>query len=87
MLAFVIYEIPVFVRIAALILAWRWEWIGAALYAAGLLHIAWIMFMQNHIPPAARPIVILMIDGPVFIIAGLFLASWVKHGELWSAGR
>jgi len=38
-LAFIIHQIPVFVLIAALVLAWQWEWIGAALYGvAGLLN-------------------------------------------------
>jgi hypothetical protein len=87
-LAFIIHEIPVFVLIAALILAWRWEWIGTALYAAlGLLHTVWLMFIQHHIPPVARPIAMLTIDGPAFVIAGLFLANWVKHSELRAPGR
>jgi hypothetical protein len=83
MLAFVIHQIPVFVLIAALILAWRWEWIGAALYGvAGLLHIAWVLFIQHHLPPFARPIAILTIAGPALVIAWLFLANWLKRGEL-----
>ena len=83
MLALVLHLIPSFVPAAALILAWRWEWIGTALYAAvGLMHIAWVIFMQHHIPLTARPIAILMIDGPAFIIAWLFLANWRKRREL-----
>jgi hypothetical protein len=86
MLAFVIHQIPVFVLIGALILAWRWEWIGMALYAAfGLFHITWTLFIQHHIPPAAIPIAILLIDGPALIIAALFLANWLKRGELRKA--
>ncbi len=87
-LAFIIHQIPVLVLIFALILAWQWEWIGAALYAAaGLLYIWWIVFFQRHIPPAARPIAILTIAGPALIIAVLFLANWLKHGELRATGR
>jgi hypothetical protein len=83
MLAFVIHEIPVFVLIAALILAWRWEWIGAALYAAaGSLYIAWVVSMSRPVPPAVRVIWILMVAGPAFAIAGLFLANWLKRSEL-----
>jgi hypothetical protein len=84
--AFLIHEIPVFVLILALILAWRWEWIGTLLYAGlGSLHIAWVLFLQQHIPPAAIPGIILLLDGPAFVIAGLFLANWLKHGELRAA--
>ena len=88
MLAFVIHQIPVFVLIAALILAWRWEWIGAVIYAAaGLLYIAWLLFIQRHIPPAVIPMAILTLDGPVFIIAWLFLLNWRKHDELRATER
>jgi hypothetical protein len=87
-LAFIIHQIPVFVLIAALILAWRWEWVGAAIYVAlGLLYLTWLMFIQHHIPPVARPGAILVIDGPAFIIAGLFLANWLKHDELRTSAR
>jgi hypothetical protein len=82
-LAFIIHQIPVFVLIVALILAWRWEWIGAMLYGvAGLLHITWVLFIQTHIPPAIRPLAILTVAGPALIIAMLFLANWRKHDEL-----
>ena len=87
-LAFIIHEIPVFVLIGALILAWRWEWIGAMLYAAaGLLFIAWVVSTSRPVPPAGRLIWILTIAGPVFVIAGLFLANWLKRGELRNAGH
>jgi hypothetical protein len=43
-LALLIHLIPVFVLIAVLILAWRWEWVGAVLYAAaGLLYIVQVV--------------------------------------------
>ncbi len=91
MLAFVIHQIPVFVLIAALILAWKWEWIGAALYAvAGLLYIGWVMSTTRRpFPPepAARLIMSLGIAGPALIIAGLFLANWLKRGELRAPKR
>ena len=87
-LALTMHLIPSFVLIAALVLAWRWEWIGAALYgAAGLLYAAWAVFMSRPVPPAMRLIWILTIAGPAFVIAGLFLANWLKRGDLRAAGR
>ena len=91
-LAFLIHEIPVFVLIAVLVLAWRWEWIGAALYAAaGSLYIAWVLTAVHgpfdRMPAAARVIAILGIAGPAFVIAGLFLANWLKRGELRAPER
>ena len=87
-LALTMHLIPVFVLTAALILAWRWEWIGAALYAAaGLLYVTWVVSMSRPVPPAMRLIWILSIAGPAFVIAGLFLANWLKHGELRAPGH
>jgi hypothetical protein len=81
MLAFIIHQIPVFVLIAALILAWRWEWIGAALYGvAGLLDIAWTLSTSR--PPFLKLNMILGVACPALVIAGLFLANWLKRGEL-----
>ena len=83
LLALTMHLIPVFVLIAALILAWRWEWIGAALYAAtGVLYIIWVVSMGRPVSPSTRLIWILTISGPAFVIAGLFLANWLKRGEL-----
>ena len=86
-LALTMHLIPVFVLTAALILAWRWEWVGAALYAAaGLLYVTWVVSTSRPVPPAVKLIWILSIAGPAFVIAGLFLANWLKHGELRASG-
>jgi hypothetical protein len=82
-LALTMHLIPSLVLIGILILAWRWEWIGAALYAAaGLLYVFWVASMSRPVPPGTRVIWALIIAGPAFLIAGLFLANWWKHVEL-----
>ena len=87
-LALTMHLIPVFVLIAVLVLSWRWEWIGAALYAAaGLMYVTWVVSMSRPVPPATRLIWILTIAGPAFVIAGLFLANWLKRGDLRTLGR
>jgi len=87
-LALTMHLIPSFVLIAALVLAWRWEWIGAALYgAAGLLYVGWVVSMKRPVPPAIRLNWILTIAGPAFVIAGLFLANWLKRGDIRAHGR
>jgi hypothetical protein len=87
-LALTMHLIPSFVLIAALVLAWRWEWIGAALYTgAGLLYVWWVVSLSRPVPPAVRLIWVLMIAGPAFVIAGLFLANWLKRGDLRALGR
>ena len=84
-LALIMHLIPSIVLIVALILAWRWEWIGTALYGlAGLLYVVWTLLVSRPIPLAIRMSWILAIAVPAFIIAGLFLANWLKHDELRS---
>src|ERR1039458_2033268 len=86
--ALAVHLIPCYVLIAVLVLAWRWEWIGAALYtAAGLVYIRQVVLMARPIPPAVRLNWVLTISGPAFVIAGLFLANWLKRSELGSPGR
>lgn len=87
-LALTMHLIPSFVLIAALVLAWRWEWIGAALYAcAGSLYVWWVVSMSRPVPAAMRLIWILTIAGPAFVIAGLFLANWFKRADIRALGR
>jgi hypothetical protein len=79
--ALTIHLIPSFVLIFALILAWRWEWIGAAVYgAAGALYVTWALW--RPIAPAAKLISIACISGPAFVVAALFLVNWLKRGEI-----
>jgi hypothetical protein len=87
-LALTMHLVPSLVLIAALVLAWRWEWIGAALYAAaGSLYVWWVVSMSRPVPSAMRLMWILTIAGPAFVIAGLFLANWLKRGDLRAPGR
>jgi hypothetical protein len=84
-LALTMHLIPSFFLIISLILAWRWEWIGAALYgAAGVAYVVWVISMSRPVPAAMRLTWALMIAGPAFLIAGLFLANWLKHAEVRS---
>jgi hypothetical protein len=74
---------PVPVLIAGLILAWRWEWIGAALFGiAGLFLIAWNVSQPRPFPLLMKLILSLASGLPALIIAGLFLVNWLKRSEL-----
>lgn len=75
--ALAMHLIPSFVLTAALLLAWKWEWIGTAVFGViGLLYISWVTTMSRPVPPPMRLLWILTIAGPAFLVAGLFLASW-----------
>ena len=72
--------IPVFVLLLILALAWRWEWIGAAALAGAAL--VFLFNMPRHLSPQGRQGAALIIAGPAFIIAALFLVNWLKRKEL-----
>jgi integral membrane sensor domain MASE1 len=79
--ALMMHLIPTAIVLGVLALAWRWEWIGAVGFgSAGLLYakMAW-----------GHPSWILAISGPLFVLAALFLVSWLKRagrGERHSPG-
>jgi O-antigen/teichoic acid export membrane protein len=73
--------VPCFVLAAVLLLAWRWEWIGAALYGgAALVYVVSVSGRRLPLPVKANWM--LVIAGPALIIAGLFWVNWLKRGEL-----
>jgi len=81
LLALTMHLMPNFVLIAVLVLAWRWEWTGATLFAAaGVLHA--ILIWQRPYPPATKLAQMLPIELTAFVIAALWLANWIKRGEL-----
>jgi hypothetical protein len=81
LIALTMHLLPSFVLIFALILAWRWEWVGAALFgAAGTLYVTWVF--ARPIPPAIRLNWIVTIAGPAFVVAALFLVDWLKRSEI-----
>jgi hypothetical protein len=80
-LALAMHLIPSLVLIGVLVLAWKWEWIGAALYGAAGVLLSVSVFIRpisNH----ARFLAMLVLSGPALLIAALFLANWLKRGEL-----
>ena len=81
LLALLMHLVPCFVLAAVLILAWRWEWIGAALYAAaGIYYVVMVAALRK--PLAVKLNWDLVIAGPALLIAGLFWVNWLKRGEL-----
>ena len=74
-LALLMHLIPTALVLVALIIAWRWEWVGGLLYIGlGL----WYSFMVFH----HHPNWILGIAGPVFVTGALFLLNWPYRKEL-----
>ena len=81
LLALFMHLIPVFVVLLILALAWRWEWIGAVfLTVLGCLQMR--LMLLRHVPWESWA----LIAGPLWVLAALFLANWLKRKEL-HAGR
>jgi hypothetical protein len=77
-LALLIHLIPAAIVVAALIVAWRWEWTGAVLFTA-----AAAAYMAKVLP--AHLDWALIIALPLLVIAGLFLVNWLKRSEMQAA--
>ncbi|MFC1887930.1 hypothetical protein ACFLYK_03885 [Candidatus Cloacimonadota bacterium] len=69
-LALLIHLVPVYFVIIALLIAWRWEWIGAILFMG--LAVLYILFFWGKFAPG----VYIAISGPLFLVGILFLFNW-----------
>ncbi len=63
--------IPTALVVVALVLAWRWEWIGTVLF--GGLAVLYAVTQFRH------PSWILTISGPLILIAVLFWVGWRRR--------
>ena len=74
--ALFMHLIPNMVLALFLVLAWRWEWIGAVLFAGvGIFYIVWSWGRFPFVTYAA-------ISGPLFLVALLFLVGWLYRSEI-----
>lgn len=66
-LALGLHLIPALIVLAILVIAWRWEWVGAVLFTAAAV---WYAVTAHR-----HPDWILTIAGPLLLVAALFLAD------------
>jgi len=82
LLALAMHLIPSAIVVAILVIAWRWEWVGTVLLGGAGSYYT-IQTMQNvRLPEAVKLNWIMVIAGPGFVIAALFLVNWLKREEL-----
>ena len=75
-LALLIHLVPVYIVVIALVIAWRWEWVGAILFIPlALFYLVW-SWGQFHWSAY------LVISGPLFLVGVLFLINFVYRAEL-----
>ncbi len=76
--AFAIHLIPAMVIVVVLIAAWRWEWLGGALFLLAAVYYAVHMLNRsvNNWPA------VLSISFPLLVIAALFLTGWIERSKV-----
>ena len=74
--ALFMHLIPNMILAGILVLAWRWEWVGAVLFAGlGVFYILWVW---GRFPFVTY----LTISGPLFLVSILFLLGWIYRAEI-----
>jgi len=74
--ALLIHLAPTYLVITALVIAWRWAWIGAVLFSG--LASFYIVMAWGKLPL----ITYLVISGPLALIGFLFLFNWIYREQL-----
>jgi hypothetical protein len=74
-LAFLIHLVPTYLVVIALVLAWRWERVGAALFIGlGASYVIWAWGRFDLIA-------YLVVSGPLVVTGVLFLLAWMYAGR------
>lgn len=73
--ALLIHLVPTCLVVGALVVAWRWEWLGAVLF--GGLAVFYVALTWGRFPWANY----LIIAGPPVLVGLLFLVSWVYRAK------
>ena len=75
---FGVHLIPALILLAIVLASFKWEWIGGLAFIA--LALIYALTMAR-----GRLDWMLTISGPLLIVGGLFLWSWLRHGKAHTA--
>jgi len=73
--ALLIHLVPTYIVVLALIVAWRWEWVGAILFSG--LAAFYVILVWGRFPVVTYA----SISGPLLLVGLLFLVNWVYRAE------
>jgi hypothetical protein len=76
LLAVLMHMIPTLLLVAVLVVAWRWEWVGAVLFTA--LAVFYTATSWSRFGWSACA----LISGPLLVLGILFLFNQLHHAEL-----
>lgn len=76
--ALLVHLIPTAILAGVLVLAWRWEWTGAAIYT-----LAAVLYGTRVLPQ--HPSWFFSIAAPLLGIATLFLLNWINRSKMRAA--
>ena len=74
--ALLLHLVPVYIVVIALVIAWRWEWVGAILFIASALF--YLVWFWGRFHWSAY----LGISGPLVLLGLLFLFNWIYRAQL-----
>jgi hypothetical protein len=75
-LGLLIHLVPVYIVVITLVIAWRWEWIGAIAFTGYALFYLSQVWGQEHWSTH------LVIPGPLIVTGVLFLLNWIYRAQL-----
>ena len=73
---FLIHLSPMLILLGVVVLSWRWEWIGGAVFSVLALAYAYFAAILRHHPDWILPIA-----GPLLLVGVLFLLSWMRRDK------
>jgi hypothetical protein len=74
--ALLLHLVPTFLVVIVLVIAWRWEWVGAVLFL--VLAVFYVVWMWGRLHWSAY----FGISGPLVLMGVLFLLNWIYRAEL-----
>jgi hypothetical protein len=74
--ALLLHLVPTYIVVIALVIAWRWEWVGAVLFSA--LAVFYVVWTWGRFPLVTY----LAMSGPLILIGVLFLFNWIYRAQL-----
>lgn len=78
---FLLHNLPVFVLIVALVLAWKREIVGTIVFGTAAVGYAGLVFFRAHLPWQTALAWSMVLSGPALLVSLLFLLCWRQRNH------